>query len=118
MKRGLLHDLVTASFIEGTLDDETVQQVADRLTRSELKAYVKALVTEEKARTVFVQTATMPSTALREKLQQVFKGKKIEYREDPSLLLGVRVTDRDVLYEANLKNSLEGAVSKVLETYD
>ncbi len=111
-------DLVAASYTNNGLHEKTVLTIADHLSRSELKMYVKALKRAEKALTVIVDSASTPSEALKIKLAEAFSDKTIHYQTDPSLLLGVRITDNDIVYDANLKSTLGKLVTEIENEYD
>jgi F0F1-type ATP synthase delta subunit len=103
----LLKQLVEVSYLDGVLDAVTVARIADKLSRTQLKAYIRALKDAEKQRTVRVEAPAEPTAADRKALESIFSGKMIVTEKNPDLLLGLRITNNDDVYNMNLKHSLE-----------
>lgn len=103
----LIDQLVEVSYTDGVLDAATVNRIADRLTRTQLKAYIRALKEAEKQHTVRVEAPTEPTAADAKALAGIFSGKRIVTEKNPDLMLGLRVTDNDDVYNINLQHSLE-----------
>lgn len=110
--------LVEASYTKGELDEKKVMTVAKALTRAELKLYVRALKLEEKKHKVYI---ALPSKAIynkkRKDLEELYKGKEIIFEEDPTLLLGMRILDNDMLYEFSLVDRLNQLTQEVNDNY-
>jgi hypothetical protein len=102
----LIQKLVVVSYTDGDLNAEIVEKIAPRLTRTQLKSYIHCLKDAEKRSTVIVESSSDIRTRDVEELHKLF-GKKIKARTNPDLLLGLRITDNDDVYNMNLKNSLE-----------
>lgn len=113
MQRKFLKDLVMASYVEGLLNEKNVKRIADHLTRSELKEYIKALKFEEQKRTVIVTVPNEKAMPEQKELAEIFTGKNIIYTTDSDLILGMRIQDNDTIYDGNLKNSLQDLVNYV-----
>lgn len=114
MHTKIIKQLINESYTDGQLDNTKVTKIAGILGRRDLKQYIKFLKKREREITVVV---TMPDindidTALFEKL---FADKKIVMKKDPQMILGVNITDNDLVYEFNLKNTLEKMVQYVSE---
>lgn len=109
MTKKQIHDLVTASYIKDMLDSAKVTKIASLLKRSDLKLYTRGLKLSEKARTI---TLVLPSLSLYNK--SVIKTKReVRVVEDPSLLLGAKVIDNDMVYDMSLKNELDTFVQSI-----
>jgi hypothetical protein len=106
MTKRLLKELVLASYNKDELDLKKVNEFVSHLSRNELKMYIRALKAYERKITVMVE---IPSEKKEQyaQLQSLFPNKKIVYKVDPSLILGVRVISDDIVYEMNLKNSFQ-----------
>jgi F0F1-type ATP synthase delta subunit len=119
MNKQIIKQLVSDSYTEGELDAGKVFKIADILRQSELKEYIHALKEFEKKTTVMV---TIPAQEMPDEMfnsiQQLFPKKKIMLDYDPNLILGVKVTDNDRVYEFTLRNTLEKMVQYVEQNYD
>lgn len=105
--KDLIKQLVQISYTNGTLNPDMVARIAAKLNRKELKAYIHGLKAYEKKTTITVEVAH-PAVPIDEKaLQSIFGQKKIRKNVNPDLLLGLRITDNDDVYNMNLKTSLE-----------
>ena len=110
MKR-LMKQLVQISYQNGVLHAETVEKIAGKLTRNELKVYIRGLKDQEKRSTVYVEAPITLSAEEEKNIESLF-GKKVVSRKNPELLLGLKITDEDDVYNMNLKTNLER-----IETY-
>lgn len=110
--------LVKASYTNNSLDEKKVERIVKLLTRAELKAYVRALRLEEKKHKVYI---ALPSKSVynttRRDLENLYKGKEIIFEEDPSLLLGIRVLDEDMLYELSLSDRINKLAQETTDNY-
>lgn len=118
MNKRILKELISESYTRDELDPTKVMKIADVLNRSELKQYIQALKdTENKISVTLTIPDGMEDLEL-EQFKDIFQNKKIFIEKDPSLLLGVKITDNDMVYEFNLRNTLEKMVKYVEEQYD
>lgn len=118
MNKHILKQLISESYTGDELDPTKVMKIADVLTRSELKAYIHALKEQESKTSV---TLTIPEGMEGLELEQfkdIFPDKKLFVEKDPDLILGVKATDNDNVYEFNLRNTLEKMVEYIEEKYD
>ena len=110
--------LVQASYTKDKLDEKKVEKVVKFLSRSGLKAYIRALKLEEKKHKVYI---ALPSKSVYNKqrldLENLYKGKEIIFEEDPSLLLGIRVLDNDMLYELSLSDRINKLAQETKDNY-
>lgn len=106
MTKKQIQQLIHASYKNDTLDEKIVAKIAQLLSRKDLKAYVRSLQLAEKSRTI---SLVLPNSKIYNKgvFEKVFKNKKITVTEDPSLLLGLKVIDNDMVYDYSLKSTLE-----------
>lgn len=117
MNRQTLKQLVIGSYSNGDLDAKKINKIADLLTKNELRLYIKALKNWEKQNKIIIEVPADGRLNV-EELQDVFPDKKLVITIDPSLLLGMRLTDNDDLYEMSLRNSLEKITEHIKEQYD
>jgi F0F1-type ATP synthase delta subunit len=110
--------LVQASYAKDKLDEKKVERITKLLSKKDLKAYVRGLTLEEKKHKVYI---ALPTKAIynrkRKDLETLFTGKEIIFNEDPSLLLGIRILDNDMLYELSLSDRLNRLTQEVGENY-
>lgn len=109
MNKKFIKQLVIAKYIDKGWDEKKVEEIAKYLNRKELKEFISELSDQKNKSTVFVDTAKPIDNqeSYRERLQQLFPNKKIEFRVDPTLILGMRITDNDNVYQMNLRDSLQ-----------
>lgn len=113
MKRKLLQKLVEKSYEGATLDAKTVLQIADRLSRKELKQYLSALKRYELRQRVVVTLAHTPTVNIEKVFTELYPDKKITYQFDSSLGAGMRIQASDKEFELSLQQILAGIVSHV-----
>ncbi len=110
--------LVLASYINNKLDEKAVEKIANLLSKKDLKAYIRGLTLEDKKHKIYL---ALPSKKLynakRKDLEKLFVGKDVLFQEDPSLLLGVRILDNDMVYEVSLSDRLNRIAQAVGEAY-
>lgn len=117
MNRRVLKQLVSESYSGNELDQGKVEKIAKVLKRRELKEYIKALKNRENQMKVTIAAAN--DIEIDEfLLSELFPEKKIDFQKDPDLLLGVKITDNDLVYNFNLKSRLEKLIEKMKESYD
>lgn len=117
MHKKLLKQLVALSYSDDSLDKAVVLEIAEKLSRKELKLYINALKKEEQARRVVVALPKKDEQMF-QKLQDLFPKKRMEVEEDPSLILGMKITDNDMVYNFTLQNTLKNIVKYVDEAND
>ncbi len=106
MDKKLLQKLVETSYTNGKLDAQKANAIADKLDRSNLKEYIKGLKEKERKVTVVVDIPSNNQESYKQELTRLFPDKKIIMRTDPSLILGIRITDNDTVYDLNLQSTL------------
>lgn len=117
MNKKLLKQLIEESYTENELNTEKVQKIADLLKRKDLKIYINALRDRENQMRVIVSTPQNIEMD-EEVFQKLFPNKKILFEQDLDLLLGIKITDNDMVYNFTLKNRLDKIIEKLKESYD
>lgn len=119
MNKRLMKQIVLESYTEhGMIDEEKVNKIASLLKREDLKMYINALKYTEKKSTVFVDAPFVLDATNKKTLEDTFVDKKFVYTIDPSLLLGMRITNNDDVYDLSLKKRLHTIEQFLEENYD
>ncbi|MBI2613684.1 MAG: hypothetical protein HYW62_02845 [Candidatus Levybacteria bacterium] len=108
--------LVSVSFRNNSLDREKVNRIATLLSSADLKKYINSLKLTERKKSLIVSSPTNNQDL--KKFEKLFPNKKILFKKDPSLMLGVRVVDNDIVYEFTLRNSLDKIINYIEQNYD
>lgn len=109
--------LVEKSYANGKLNEKIIGKIASLLSRKELKQYIDTIKKQEKKSILYVDIPFNHMEKYEKELKKMFPGKTIEYRTDPNLILGIRITDNDNIYEVSLEKVLEDIRSYVKD-YD
>lgn len=114
MTKRLLQQLVLASYKNNTLSPKAVEEISDHLDKKDLKAYIRALKLMEQQKRVYIALpkANLYNTS-KKALENLFPEKELVFEEDPTLLLGMRVVDNDMVYETSLKDRLNSILDEV-----
>lgn len=118
MRKKIIKQIALKSYYGEELDEKTVDSIADRLNRHDLKLYIKELKNYEKKKNVYVSLPYPPSNKEKETVHLLFPKKKISYIIDPSLVVGVKITNNDLVTEMSLKHTLEDIMLYTSEEYD
>ena len=110
MTKKIIAQLVEASYTKDELDGKKVDRIAKILSRQDLKIYIRGLKLAEKARTI---SLVLPDKNLYNKTLVQGVKKRVKVIEDPSLLLGFRIIDNDMVHDMSLKNRLENFVTNI-----
>lgn len=113
MTKKQIKKLAEVSYTNNFLDAKKVERIAKNLTRGEIKEYISALKTKESKTSVIINIPAELSSKIKEKFQSFFPDKKIIYKVNPSLLVGVRIKNDDLIYNYNLKDTLEDLTSVI-----
>lgn len=111
-----INQLVLSSFSNFYLNQKRVNKIAALLSKSDLKKYINGLKSQDMKKSLIVTTPIDGNDS--GKFAKLFPNKKIIFKKDPALMLGVRVVDNDVVYEFTLKNYLDKIVSHIEQNYD
>ena len=119
MKIREIKKLAEQSFTNGDLDVKIIKRTIALLGKKQLKVYIKFLKKLENERLVWVFTPVdKVEDKITGRIKSMFPNKKIEYVTDPSLIAGLRVVDNDMVYEFNLKDSLDNLITHLKQSYD
>lgn len=116
MNKIRLKTLVKESYKDSVLDPTIVYSIADSLKRRELKEYIDKLTDYENRKNVIITTPF--DISKRKIFEKLFPNKKIVFKKDPNLILGLKIVDYDNVYEFNLKNTLDDIISLFTKNYD
>lgn len=118
MDKRFIKQLIEASFTNNQLNPEKIEKIASLLQRKELKEYIRALKNAISQKTVYVDAAQVPTEKSKKLFSSLFEDKNIVYTIDPSLLVGIKIKNNDVIYEMNLKNRFDTIVQSIQQNYD
>lgn len=119
MKKKILKKIVAASYNQKDILDEThVNAIANHLSRKELKDYIRALKQLEQKKRIIVDTSFVPTEAQKEIFKEQFLGKDVVFQVNQELLLGVKITNNDIVYDMNLKRTLDALEDFIDQQYD
>lgn len=118
MNKNLLKQIIAASYKNGELDTKTVAKISEKLDRSQLKQYIRALKNAEKLNTVYIESPVTDGKKLVANFQNIFPNKKITFIKNSSLIAGVRINYNDDIFEVSVKNNLEKILNSISEDYD
>lgn len=116
MQKKLFKQLAFQSYKGNELDEKTVIAIANQLPRKELKKYIKELKREENRKSIEITLAKEPTDQDKKEFRDLFPDKKILYKVNPSLIIGMEVKNNDMIYELNLKHTLNKIVNYLGES--
>lgn len=112
MIRKEIKKLVLASYTNNKLDKKRVDKIVKHLTRSELKNYIKYLKLNEKSKNIVVEVSSLSNKEqIMKNIKKNYPDKNISVIENRKIIAGIKITNNDIIYEANLKNRLENLVA-------
>lgn len=114
----MIKQLVLASYTDGRLDPKKTEKISSLLSRANLKAYIKALKRFEDQSTLYIEIPFGKQDDYKEIFANMFPDKNIIFISNPSLLLGLKIIDNDVIYDLSLKNNLVSLVQHLQHIYD
>lgn len=118
MNKKIIQLLIDKSYTLARLDPEKVKKIALSLSRFQLKLYIKALKKYESQKNVEVWTARQFTKQQEKALKEQFRGKRIKIILDPNLLVGIKVKEADIIYNLNLKSTLENLSSYIIRSFE
>lgn len=108
--------LAKASYTKGSLDSKKVVEITNNLSKRELHEFIKALKLIEDKNTVTITVSDKRmSNKMIDKVKNRFKGKRVEVKEDKSLIAGARILDFDTIYEYDLKSRIEDIANSLIK---
>lgn len=114
MDKKQIDKLAEISYIDNKLDAGRVDKIISHLSRAQSRDYLKALKKKENKLIVYIDYALSLSEENKKKFGDLFPDKKVIFRSDPQLLMGIRVTQDDMVYNLNI-NSAFGQIREYLE---
>lgn len=117
MPKKLINRLVSLSYKKNIVDAKNVDRIVKFLSIKDLKHYIEALKKQEKKLAVFIDVP-MNGLVFKKEFSRIFPNKKITWKIVPSLMLGTRIIENDMLFEMNLKNTLDKIKSSIEQNYD
>lgn len=111
-----INKLIVASYKNSLLDQKKVNKIASLISKSDLKKYINGLKATESKKNLIISSPTNNQNL--GTFQKLFPHKKIVFQKDPSLMLGVRIVDNDLVYDFTLKSSLDKIVNYIEQNYD
>lgn len=118
MTKKKIKELAQISYSKNNLDEKKAYRITNLLNRKELKQYLKELKKIESKKSVEIILSKTPTKKSKKMFENLFPDKKIIYNIDKSLMLGVRITNNDLIYEMSLKNTFQNLVSHLTHFYD
>lgn len=121
MTKKQIKKIALASYTKDKLDSKKVKKIAGFLTRNNLKRYINELKLLENQKTITILTPPFGNKIqndVRKQFAKVFSDKKVIIGSDPSLILGVKVIDNDLIYDLSLENTLNNLNIHINKQYD
>lgn len=120
MTKKQIDKLVLESFTGNNLNLKKVEKVALQISRKDLKSYIRALKDWQRRNSIDIIATNekYKKNLNHEMVKKIFPKKKIIYSIDPTLITGMRIVDADMVYDFNLKNTLENIVEHIRSQYD
>ncbi|OGH02464.1 MAG: hypothetical protein A2798_02290 [Candidatus Levybacteria bacterium RIFCSPHIGHO2_01_FULL_37_17] len=109
-----IKQLALASYTDNKLDNKKILRIVNKLSRKEIKFYLKKIKLLESKNTIMVTLVDRNTDKkIINDIRKIFKNKNVVINEDKALLAGIRILDFDNLYEYDLKSKIEN-ISKFL----
>lgn len=118
MTKKQIQKLVSGSYKDNNLDPKEVNIISKLLDRRELKEYIKALKKWEQKNSVVITLPGLPTIEDKKRFLDLFPNKKIIYNIDPSILVGVKIKNDDLITELNLKDTINNIALFSSKIYD
>lgn len=115
MRKTEIKLLAFKSFTRGKIDSKKVKLFSAKMKRKELRDYIRFLKLIDTRTKVLVEVADLnklDKSYLR-KIEKLYPGKQIEISQNPDLILGLRITNDDLIYDYNLKNNMENIIEQI-----
>ena len=112
--------LVLESYTGEDISAKRVEKITCGISRKDLKMYIRALKNWERKTSVEI---LIPDEKYKKNInlsmiKSLFPKKKIKYTIDSSLITGIKIINQDMVYDFNLKNTLENIVENIRKQYD
>lgn len=112
-----MQQLALQSYKNDHLDQKLVEEIANWLSRKELKDYIRAILREEKKKDVYVNSAKPLDQKQKNQIEEMFKGKRFFYITDPAMISGVKIVYNDSAFEINIDQILSSLLQYITK-YD
>jgi hypothetical protein len=107
MDKKQIAKLVEMSFVDGVLDEHSVNKAIGQLDGRELREFLKILTEQEKRQQVYIDLTFAIKEGDKKIFRELFPGKRVVFRNDTDLVFGIRITDNDMVYNLNMKDALD-----------
>lgn len=112
MTKKEIKKLVLASYTKEKLDVKKVNKIIKFFTKSDLKKYINYLKLSEKSKNIIVEVSNLSEKSkIMKEVKKMYPDKNISIKENKNIIAGIKITNNDIIYEANLKNNLENLVA-------
>ena len=115
MNKKYIERLVNLSYTRGKLDDINVQKISKKLSKNLLREYIKVLKKHEQKNNLLIMTPqsdTLQLTKIKKHYERIFPKKNILFKEDRTLIGGLRIIDDDNIYEFSIKEIFNELINK------
>jgi len=116
MDKKLIKKLAKASYIGNQIDEKSVNRIVPNLNRKQLKEYIKALKNLENKFTVYIDYSNELRENNKKEIVGLFPNKKVYFKKNADLIMGIKIRENDIVRNINLKNSLK-QITKYFEKY-
>lgn len=116
MNKKKIDKLIAVSYKGSDLDQKKVNKIASLISRSDLKKYISGLNLKELEKSLIISSPM--NNQYSKKFEILFPNKKIIFKKDPTLMLGMKIIDNDTVYEFTMKNSLDKILNYIEQNYD
>jgi len=113
MNTKTIKNLASASYTRNSLDLKKINRITKHLTKVELKQFIKELKIIENKKKVHVFLANPASLAVKKQLKKLYPGKDVIFKEDKTLIAGIKIIDSDLVLEQNIKNNFNKIVNHI-----
>ncbi|MEX2007188.1 MAG: hypothetical protein WD992_00230 [Candidatus Levyibacteriota bacterium] len=120
MTKKQIDKLTLASYKGNKLNIKKIYKITSGISRRDLKMYIYALKNWERKHNVEI---IIPDEKYKRNLnlamiKRIFPEKEIKYSIDSTLTTGVKIINQDMVYDFNLKDTLEDIVEHIRAQYD
>lgn len=114
MDKKQIAKLAEISYIDNKLNADRVEKIISHLDKGELREYLKALRKQEQKLVVYIDYALELSEDNKKKFENLYPDKIVIFRNNPDLVMGIRITEDDMVYNFNMDNAL-GQIREYLD---
>lgn len=120
MTKKQIEQLVFQSYTKDSLDLKKMQKYILGLSRRDLKRYIRIIKNWEKKQSVEVITPSenYKKNVNEKMIKALFSKRNVKYTTDTSIIAGVKIINDDIVYNFNLKDTLESIMENIEKQYD